>query len=79
MFKNTIKFLTIILTIMILVLVYKVIWNIKIKTEIREANTVFNESNKKYINRDEEIGIIKYKSDTLDINIVPIKKMLVEK
>ena len=74
MLEKITRVLTITLTIITLVLVYKVIENIKIKKEIREDNAVFNESNEKYINKDEETGFIEYKSDTLDINITPIKK-----
>lgn len=70
MLKKITRVLTITLTIMILVLLYRVLGNIKIK---KEANT-FNELNEKYINRDEETEIIEYKSGTLDINIAPIKK-----
>lgn len=70
MFKKITIILTITLTIIILVLVYKEIDKMKIK----EANTVFNEQNEKYINIDEELGRIEYKSATLDINITPIKK-----
>lgn len=62
------RVLTITLTIMILVLLDRVIGNIK-----KETNT-FNELNEKHINRDEETGISEYKSDTLDINITLIKK-----
>lgn len=53
------RVLTITLIIMILVLVCKLLENIKIKKEIREVNTVFNESNEKYINRDEEMRVNK--------------------
>jgi len=52
--QKIIRVLTITLTIMILVLLYRVLGNIKIK---KEAN-IFNELNEKYINIDEEIGII---------------------
>lgn len=48
--------------------------NISIKREVLEANKIFNEQNEIYINRDEELGSIEYKSNTMSINILPIKK-----
>ncbi|MBI6063523.1 phosphodiester glycosidase family protein [Clostridium perfringens] len=45
-----------------------------IKREVLEANKIFNEQNEIYINRDEELGSIEYKSNTMSINILPIKK-----
>ena len=68
--KKIIICLTTILIVMISALGYKVYT----KSKIKEANTVFNESNEVYINRNDETGVIEYKSGTLNINITPIKK-----
>ncbi|WP_415311892.1 phosphodiester glycosidase family protein [Clostridium perfringens] len=48
--------------------------NIRTKKDVLEANKIFNEQNEIYINRDEELGSIEYKSNTMSINILPIKK-----
>ena len=74
MVKKIIKCLSIILLIMVVGVGYKIVNNIYSKSKIKEANTVFNEGNEVYINRNDETGVIEYKSDTLNINITPIKK-----
>lgn len=52
----------------------RMIQNVRMKREVLEASKIFNEQNESYINRDEESGVIEYKSNTMSINILPIKK-----
>lgn len=74
MFKRLTILLTTVLVILTTVLGVKLIKSYKIKSEILEANKVFNEENEAYINRNEETGVIEYKSDSMSIIITPIKK-----
>ena len=61
MVNKIIKCLSIILLIMVVGVGYKIVNNIYSKSKIKEANTVFNESNEIYINRNGETGVIEYK------------------
>lgn len=72
--KKIIRSLTILLIMVTVILVYKVVKDRMEKKEIVETNAVFNLSNEKYINKDEETGVIEYKSDTMKLKITPIKK-----
>ena len=66
--------LSFVLILFISILGIRTVQNIRIKREVLEANKIFNEQNEIYINRDEELGSIEYKSNTMSINILPIKK-----
>ncbi|UBK75595.1 phosphodiester glycosidase family protein [Clostridium perfringens] len=74
MYKKIVWILSCTLIIFISILGIRMVQNIRIKREVLEANKIFNEQNEIYINRDEELGSIEYKSNTMSINILPIKK-----
>ena len=74
MYKKIVWILSCTLIIFISILGIRTAQNIMIKREVLEANKIFNEQNEIYINRDEELGSIEYKSNTMSINILPIKK-----
>ncbi|EJT6165226.1 phosphodiester glycosidase family protein [Clostridium perfringens] len=74
MYKKIALILSCVLILFISILGIRMVQNIRIKREVLEANKIFNEQNEIYINRDEELGSIEYKSNTMSINILPIKK-----
>ncbi|EJT6142688.1 phosphodiester glycosidase family protein [Clostridium perfringens] len=74
MYKKVVCFLSCILILFISILSIRMVQNIRTKKDVLEANKIFNEQNEIYINRDEELGSIEYKSNTMSINILPIKK-----
>lgn len=74
MYKKIVWILSFVLILFISILGIRTVQNIRIKREVLEANKIFNEQNEIYINRDEELGSIEYKSNTMSINILPIKK-----
>ena len=74
MYKKIVWILSFVLILFISILGIRTVQNIRIKREVLEANKIFNEQNEIYINRDEESGTIEYKSDTMSINILSIKK-----
>ena len=74
MYKKIVWILSCTLIIFISILGIRMVQNIRIKRKVLEANKIFNEQNEIYINRDEELGSIEYKSNTMSINILPIKK-----
>ncbi len=74
MYKKIVWILSCILILFTSILGIRMVQNIRMKREVLEANKIFNEQNEIYINRDEESGTIEYKSDTMSINILSIKK-----
>ncbi|GEM_PF-4718960 len=66
------KFILILFTSILI----RMIQNISMKRKVLYANNIFNEQNVSYINRNEESGTIEYKSNTMSINILPIKKIV---
>lgn len=74
MVKRIIIILSLILIIITSILGVRTIKKIKMKNEVEKSSTVFNEQNEIYITKDGENGAIEYRSDTMTININPIKK-----
>ena len=74
MYKKIIIVLSCILMLFIVILGLNIFGNYKIEKQILESNNIFNEYNESYINKDNGTGNIQYKSDSMNINILPIKK-----
>lgn len=74
MYKKIVCILSCILILFTFILGIRMIQNVRMKRDVLEASKIFNEQNESYINRDEESGVIEYKSNTMAINILPIKK-----
>ena len=69
MYKKIALILSCGLILFISILSIRMIQNIRTKKDVLEANKIFNEQNEIYINRDEELGSIEYKSNTMSINM----------
>lgn len=74
MAKKIITGLSTVLVIFIIILGFRIFQKIRMKIEVEKSSDVFNEQNEIYITKDGENGAIEYRSDTMTININPIKK-----
>lgn len=74
MAKKIIIGLSTVLVIFTIILGLKMFQKVKMKMEVEKSATVFNEKNEIYITKDGENGAIEYRSNTMTININPIKK-----
>lgn len=74
MFKKIALGLALILLLMICVFTYKLIKVRNLREEAREVISSRIESGEIVISKDDESGVIDYKSDTMSITITPIKK-----